>query len=294
MTDRLRELEVFTEIAAAGSLAEAGRRLNLSPPAVTRILAGLEDRLGVRLIQRSTRSLKLTEAGLRLREFAHRLLADMEEAEREVAGAGIVPKGPVSITASTSFGRLAVVPVFAAFLEANPRVSGSVYLWDRNVNLIEEGLDVAVRIGDLPDSGLYARRLGHVRRVLVASPGYLERAGTPSSADDLQLHRIIAFRGVMPTDRISLKGITRTVTPWVEINDALSAIALAENDFGITVALSYMARKQLADGTLIELLPDLAPPERPVHLVWPEARLPTLAVRSFLDYAQPRLTRVLA
>lgn len=294
MTDRVRELEVFTEIAAAGSLAAAGRRLNMSPPAVTRILAALEERLGVRLIQRSTRHLSLTEAGMRFRESAHRLLADIEEAEREAAGAGATPRGRMSVTASTSFGRLAVVPLFASFLEANPRVNGSVYLWDRNVNLIEEGLDVAVRIGQLPDSGLYARRLGHVRRVLVASPDYLARAGTPSSADELQLHRIIAFRGVMPTDRIALRGVARTVTPWIEINDALSAISLAESGHGITVALSYMARNHIAEGRLVELMPELAPPERPVNLVWPEARLPTLAVRSFLDYAQPRLSRILA
>lgn len=294
MTDRVRELEVFTEIAAAGSLAAAGRRLNMSPPAVTRILAALEERLGVRLIQRSTRHLSLTEAGMRFRESAHRLLADIEEAEREATGAGATPRGRMSVTASTSFGRLAVVPLFASFLEANPRVNGSVYLWDRNVNLIEEGLDVAVRIGQLPDSGLYARRLGHVRRVLVASPDYLARAGTPSSADELQLHRIIAFRGVMPTDRIALRGVARTVTPWIEINDALSAISLAESGHGITVALSYMARNHIAEGRLVELMPELAPPERPVNLVWPEARLPTLAVRSFLDYAQPRLSRILA
>lgn len=292
--DRLRELEVFAEIASAGSLAEAGRRLNLSPPAVTRILAGLEDRLGVRLVQRTTRNLNLTEAGLRFRESAQRLLADMEDAEREAAGAGVVPQGRVAITASTSFGRQAVAPVFAAFLEAHPRVRGAMHLWDRNVNLIDEGIDVAVRIGALPDSGLYARRLGAVRNMLVASPGYLERAGTPAHPDDLALHRIIAFRGVMPTDRIALKGVTRTITPWIEINDALSAISLAAEGHGITVALSYLAKSLIAEGRLVEVLPDLAPAERPVHLVWPEARLPTLAVRAFLDYAQPRLARSVA
>ncbi|MDJ0860234.1 MAG: LysR family transcriptional regulator [Dinoroseobacter sp.] len=291
--DRLRELEVFTEIAAVGSLAEAGRRLNLSPPAVTRILAGLEERLGVRLVQRTTRSLSLTEAGLRFRDSAHRLLADMDEAEREAAGAGVVPQGRVAITASTSFGRLAVVPVFAEFLNANPRVRGCVHLWDRNVNLIEEGIDVAVRIGDLPDSGLFARRLGVVRNMLVASPDYLARAGVPAHPDDLARHQIIAFRGVMPTDRIALKGITRTVSPWIELNDALSAISLAEAGHGLTVSLSYLTRKLVTQGRLVEVFPEIAPPERPVHLVWPEARLPTLAVRSFLDHAQPKLSAVL-
>ena len=292
--DRLRELEVFTEIAAVGSLAEAGRRLNLSPPAVTRILAGLEDRLGVRLVQRTTRSLNLTEAGLRFRDSANRLLADMEEAEREAAGAGVLPQGRVAITASTSFGRLAVVPIFAEFLDAHPRVRGCVHLWDRNVNLIEEGIDVAVRIGDLPDSGLFARRLGSVRNMLVASPNYLDRAGTPAHPDDLALHRIIAFRGVMPTDRIILHGVSRLVTPWIEVNDALSAISLAEQGHGLTVALSYMTKGLIAQGKLVEVLPDIAPPERPVHLVWPEARLPTIAVRAFLDHAQPKLTAIVS
>ncbi|MEM8630737.1 MAG: LysR family transcriptional regulator [Pseudomonadota bacterium] len=292
--DRIKELEVFTEIAAAGSLAAAGRRLNLSPPAVTRILSGLEDRLGVRLVQRTTRNLHLTEAGLRFRASAHRLLEDMDAAEREAAGAGLVPQGRVAVTASTSFGRLAVAPVFAAYLDAHPRVQGSLQLWDRNVNLIEEGIDVAVRIGALPDTGLIARRLGAVRRILVASPEYLARMGAPAGPDDLALHRFIAFRGLMPTDRILFDGATRAVTPWLEINDALSAVRLAEAGYGITVALSYMTLPQIAEGSLVEVLPDVAPPARPVHLVWPEARLPTPAVRAFLDHAHPKLSSALA
>lgn len=294
MTDRLRELEVFTEIAAGGSLAEAGRRLNISPPAVTRILAGLEERLGVRLVQRTTRHLSLTEAGLRFQEAANRLLSELENAEREATGAGGMPQGRVAITAPTSFGRLAVAPIFADFLEANPKVRGTLHLWDRNVNLVEEGLDVAVRIGDLPDSGLVARKVGAVRRVLVASPGYLERTGIPKTPDDLSLHHFIAFRGIMPRDRIVLKGMTRTIAPWLELNDALSALSLAEDGRGMTVAMSYLTRELVSKGQLVELLPDLATAEWPVHLVWPEARLPTPAVRAFLDFARPRLTRLLA
>lgn len=291
--DRLRELEVFAEIATAGSMAEAGRRLNLSPPAVTRLLAGLEERLGVRLVQRTTRRLHLTEAGQRFFAAAERFLADMDAAEREAAGSGLVPQGRVAITASTSFGRLAVVPVFAEFLEANPRVSGSVHLWDRNVNLVEEGIDVAVRIGELQDAGLIARRVGHVRRMLVASPDYLNRVGTPTDADALVRHRFVTFRGVMPTDRISLDGVSRNVTPWIVLNDALSSLALAEAGHGITLAMSYLTRSQIADGTLIEVLPHIAPPPLPVHLVWPEARMPTAAVRTFIDHAHARLSALL-
>ena len=294
MADRLRELEVFSEIAASGSLAEAGRRLNISPPAVTRILAGLEERLGVRLVQRTTRHLNLTEAGLRFLEAANRLLSELEDAEREAVGAGGMPQGRVAITAPTSFGRLAVAPIFADFLEANPKVRGTLHLWDRNVNLVEEGLDVAVRIGDLPDSGLVARKVGAVRRVLVASPTYLEKTGMPETPDDLSLLRFIAFRGIMPRDRILLKGATRTVSPWLELNDALAALSLAEDGRGVTVAMSYLTRELTAKGRLVELLPELATAERPVNLVWPEARLPTPAVRAFLDFARPRLTQLLA
>ncbi len=292
--DRLRELEVFVEIASATSMAEAGRRLNLSPPAVTRILAGLEDRIGARLVQRTTRSLKLTEAGQRFLGAAERLLVDMDAAEREAAGTGVVPQGRVAITASTSFGRLAVVPLFAEFLAAHPRVTGSVHLWDRNVNLVDEGIDIAVRIGPLPDAGLIARRCGDVRRMLVASPDYLARRGAPQRADDLALHRIIAFRGVMPTNRIALEGASRTVDPWIVLNDALSALAVAEDGYGITLTMSYLARSRIADGTLIEVLPDVAPPKVPVHLVWSEARMPTAAVRAFIDTAQPKLADLLS
>ncbi|MEO0991101.1 MAG: LysR family transcriptional regulator [Pseudomonadota bacterium] len=292
--DRLRELEVFVEIASATSMAEAGRRLNLSPPAVTRILAGLEDRIGARLVQRTTRSLNLTEAGQRFLAAAERLLLDMDAAEREAAGTGIVPQGRVAITASTSFGRLAVVPLFAEFLAAHPRVTGSVHLWDRNVNLVDEGIDVAVRIGPLPDAGLIARRCGDVRRMLVASPEYLARHGAPEHADDLALRRIIAFRGVMPTNRIALAGVSRTVEPWIVLNDALSALALAEGNHGITMTMSYLARSRIADGALVEVLPDLAPAKVPVNLVWPEARMPTAAVRSFIDTVQPQLAGLLS
>ena len=291
--DRLRELEVFSEIATARSLAEAGRRLNMSPPAVTRTLAALEERLGVRLVQRTTRSLKLTDAGRRFREAATRLLDDMDAAEREAAGSGLTPRGRVAITASSGFGRLAVVPLFAEYLDHNPQVTGSVHLWDRNVNLVEEGIDLAVRIGPLPDAGLIARRVGDVRRMLVASPNYLDRMGGVDDANALARQRIIVFRGLMPTDRVVLGGASRAVAPWLELNDALAALALAEGGYGVTLTMSYLARPRIAAGVLVEVLPEFAPPVAPVHLVWPEARMTTAAVRNFIDFAQPRLAALL-
>ena len=289
--DRLREIEVFAEIADAGSLAEAGRRLRLSPPAVTRILAGLEERLGVRLIQRTTRRLSLTEAGLRFHEAAQALLSELEAAERDASGFDRTPRGRIAITASASFGRMAVAPVLAEFLAEHPQVRGALFLWDRVVNLVEEGIDLAVRIGSLPDMGFIATQIGWVRRLLVASPAYLARMGVPETPEALADHRLIAFRGLLPTDRIAFAGGSQRVSPWLELNDAAAALALAEAGHGIAVALSYMTAEAERAGRLVEVLASDATPARQVHLVWPEGRLPTQAVRAFIDHAKPRLAR---
>lgn len=291
--DRLREMEVFAEIAEAGSFAAAARRLRMSPPAVTRLVAALEERLGARLIQRTTRTMRLTEAGRRFREAAARVLSEVEAAERGVAGETAAPRGKITITASTSFGRMAVSPVAARFLAANPGVTASLLLVDRVVNLLEEGIDVGIRIGELPDSRLIGRRVGAVRRILVASPGYLSGTGAPAHPGDLKDHRFIAFTGLMPTRSLTFNqgGEALSVTPpdWLELNDAAAALALAEAGEGVTIALSYMVAEALAGGRLVEILPAFAPPTRPIHLLYSETRLLTPAVRAFVDFAQPRL-----
>lgn len=296
--DRLHELEVFVAVADAGSFAKAGVRLRLSPPAVTRAIAALEDRLGARVFHRTTRSLTITDVGQRFLESARRLLTDLDAAEKEAVGETAMPQGHLAITASVTFGRSALAPLVCDFLSRYPRVTASVLLVDRVVNLVEEGVDVAVRIGPLPDSTLVAKRVGAVRRILVASPGYLARRGTPASPADLKLHSVIAFTGLLPNRELRFDNPqgpgSVVLDPALEINDALAAIDASEAGHGITIALSYMVRDRIREGRLIPVLDDLTPPPRPVHLVYSQARLVAPKIRAFLDFAAPRLKQVLA
>jgi DNA-binding transcriptional LysR family regulator len=196
--DRLHELEVFVAVADAGSFARAAARLRLSPPAVTRAVAALEERLGTRVFTRTTRSLTVTDVGQRFLASARRILADLETAKQEAIGEAAAPQGHLAITASVTFGRSALAPVVCGFLERHRRVTASVLLLDRVTNLVEEGIDIAVRIGHLPDSTLVARRIGSVRRILVASPGYLARRDPLRSPSDLRRHAVIGLTGLMP------------------------------------------------------------------------------------------------
>lgn len=267
--------------------------MRLSPPAVTRAISALEDRLGARVFNRTTRSLTITDVGERFLESARRILTDLESAEKEAVGETAVPQGRLTITASVTFGRSALVPVVCGFLSQHPRMKASVILLDRIVNLIEEGVDVAVRIGPLPDSNMVAKRVGAVRRILVASPDYLARRGTPASPAELKLHSFIAFTGLMPNRewRFSNEQGTNSVTidSAFEINDAVAAIGAAEMGHGIAIALSYMVRDKIREGKLTTILNDYTPPPRPVHLVFAQARLVAPKIRTFVDYAAPRL-----
>jgi len=295
--DRLHELEVFVAVADAGSFAKAGTRLRLSPPAVTRGVSALEDRLGARVFNRTTRSLTITDVGQRFLESARRILMDLDTAEKEAVGETAMPQGHLTITASVTFGRSALAPVVCGFLGQHPRVTASVLLLDRIVNLVEEGIDVAVRIGTLPDSSLIAKRIGTVRRVLVASPDYLARRGTPTAPADLKLHSVIAFTGLMPNRewRFNTEQNQNSIVlnPIFEINDALAAIQAAEMGHGITIALSYMVHDKIRDGKLVPVLDDVTPSPWPVHLVYPQARLVAPKIRAFIDFAAPRLRAAL-
>ncbi len=297
MMDRFHELEVFVAVADAGSFAKAGARLRLSPPAVTRAISALENRLGARVFNRTTRSLAITDVGQRFLESGRRVLDDLEAAEKEAVGASAMPQGHLTMTASVTFGRSAVAPVVSAFLEQHPRVSASVLLLDRVVNLVEEGIDIAVRIGSLPDSSLVARRIGTVSRVLVASPDYLARREAPAAPADLRLHAFIAFTGLVPNREWRFQdrqkhGSVR-LQPAFEINDAAAAIEAAETGHGITAALSYMVSDRIREGKLVPVLAAFALPPQPVHLVYPHARLVAPKLRAFVDFAAPRLKAVL-
>lgn len=296
--DRFNELKVLLAVAETGGFAKAAARLNSSPPAVTRAIAGLEARLGVELFKRTTRRVHLTENGQVLAERARLVLADLEAAEREASGAAALPTGQLTITASVTMGRSILPPVISKFLDAHPRVTARAVLLDRVVNLVEEGMDVALRVGQLPDSSMISRTLGEVRRLLVASPGYLERRGTPRAPADLKLHSIIAFTGLMANREWTYAGDRSSsrvaLQPRFEINDASAAIGAAEAGDGITIALSYMVAKQVREGRLVPVLERHAQPAVPVQLVYPESRLVAPKVRAFVDFATPRLRSALA
>lgn len=295
--DRLHEMEVFIAVAEAGGFAKAGGRLRLSPPAVTRAVYALEDRLGARVFNRTTRSLTITDVGQRFLESARRILTELDTAEKEAVGETSMPQGHLTLTASVTFGRFTLAPIVAGFLNQHPRVTASVLLLDRIVNLVEEGVDVAIRIGPLPDSTLIAKRIGAVRRVLVASPKYLRQRGTPKAPADLKLHSVIAFTGLMPGREWRFSNGQKqgsvSLRPNIEINDASAAIEAAERGHGITVALSYMVNDKIRKGQLATVLEAFSPEPEPVHLVYPEARLIAPKVRAFIDYSAPRLKSAL-
>lgn len=291
--DRLHEMEVFVAVVEAGSLAAAGRRLRLSAPSITRTIAALEARLGTRLLNRTTRRLSLTEAGTRYLVSCQRLLADVEMAEIEASGETATPQGRLTVTASVMFGRIAVAPMIGEFLAAHPRVTASLMLYDRVINLVEEGVDVAVRIGHLPDSSLVARRVGEVRRVLVASPAYIAARGTPLHPVDLKSHSIVSFSGSMPNRAFRYQSGGRLVevglTPRLEVNDATSALTATLAGQGITYVYCYMVGQKLASGELVPILAPFWMPSAPVQIVYPQSRLMAGKVRAFVDWMAPKL-----
>jgi DNA-binding transcriptional LysR family regulator len=295
--DRFNELRVFVAVADNGGLARAAIAIRSSPPAVTRTIAALEERLGVRLFERTTRSLHLTEPGITFLEEARRLLSDLEDAEQNIAGQAKVLSGQLTVTASLTFGRAMLQPIILEFIDANPRINVSMLLFDRVVDLIDEGFDLAVRIANLPDSSLVSRHVGEVSRLLVASPAYLAKRGIPKTPDDLLHHTIIALPALMPNRewRYSKAGKTVRLSLPVrlEINDAHACIDAAEQGKGVTFALSYMVRNAIRDGRLVPLLSTFSQSPVPVNFVYAQRRLVMPKVRAFIDFAAPKLTAAL-
>ena len=289
--DRFDELQIFIAILEAGSLSGAARRLQRSAPAVTRALEALEDRVGVRLIERTTRRLAPTEAGVRLAETARRVLADYEDAVHEEEGGPL--RGKLRITAPHVFGRRHLTPTIIAFLDLHPALQVEMVFNDRNVDLIEHRIDLALRIGELPDTGMVARRVGQVRRVLVASPTYLERRGAPASPEELERHDVIYNSGVSNNSewRFLHQGreLVVKLTPRLSVNeiDAILMAVLAGR--GIGRPLSYQVAEQVADGSLVRLLGDYEPAVLPVHLLVTGTRHMPPRLRACFDYLAARL-----
>lgn len=293
--DRLQAMSVFVAVAEEGGFAAAARRLSMSPPSVTRSVASLEERIGTRLLHRTTRHIRLTEAGHRYFEDCRRILSEIEEAEQIAAGFHSEPKGQLSLTASVLFGRMHVAPILLDFLNRYPQVSARTLFVDRVVNLMEEGVDIAIRIAHLPDSGLTALRVGSVRRVVCAAPQYLREHGVPETPSDLARHRIIGFEGVSSgsewpfPDGHSQKQVA--VSPHLVTNTAELAIDAALAGHGITRVLSYMIAQYIAAGRLQIILEDFEPAPVPIHIVHHEGRQTSARVRAFVDFAADRLRK---
>jgi DNA-binding transcriptional LysR family regulator len=291
--DRFRELSVFVAVAEEGAFNAAARRLNLSPPAVTRLVTALEARIGARLFTRTTRRVAPTEAGRRLLADAARILAELDEAEASAAGAHQSPRGMLRVTAPVLFGQRHIAPILRDFLDAYPEVSATALFVDRVVDLIDEGLDVALRIGALPDSTLSAVRVGAVRRVTVAAPGYVAAHGMPATPDDLAGHRIVSPLTLHEATRWSFVAGGRSsivhLAPRLAVNTMTAAIEAASAGWGITRVLSYQVADALADGTLVEVLGDREDRRIPVHLVHSEGRRAAAKIRAFVDLAAERL-----
>jgi DNA-binding transcriptional LysR family regulator len=289
--DRLDELAIFVAIVDQGTLAGAARRLRRSAPAVTRALTALEDRIGARLIERTTRRLAPTESGRALADRARVLLSDYQTAVTGVADAPI--SGLLRVTAPVQFGQRHVTPVVTRFLDQHPAVAVELTLGDRYLDLIEEGLDVAVRIGELPDSSLLARRVGEVRRVLVASPAYVAERGLPRRPADLGGHDTIfgtsRHGGLEWRFGPSSRGPVVRIAPRLLVNEVEAQLLAARSGRGIARVLSYQVVEDFAAGTLVRLLPQYEPAALPVHLVTLGGGHLAPKVAAFLDHATAAL-----
>jgi len=296
--DRLHLLTVFVAVAEEESFAGGARRLEMSPPAVTRAIAALEDRLGVKLLNRTTRYVRVTDAGNRYLDDARRIIGEMDEADEAAAGINAEPRGHLAVTAPVLFGRMFVIPGIVDYLQRYPDMEVSAVFLDRVVNLLEEGFDVGVRIGELPDSSMRATRVGQIRRILCASTDYLEKHGIPNNPAELSGHSIIAATGVSPTNdwkfSQGLKLFSVRVKPKLTVSSNDAAIEAACQGLGITRLMSYQVAPHLASGQLKIILSDFEPVTLPIHVLHREGRYASAKVRSFVDLIATRLREELS
>lgn len=291
--DRLDAMAVLIAVAEAGSFSAASRKQRQPLATISRKIADLEAHLGAKLVMRTRRGTELTEAGQSYLEASRRILEQIEEAERVAAGEYTAPRGELRVTASTLFGQLHVLPVAFAFLDQNPEITLKLHLEDRQIDLVGEHIDVAVRIGHLEGDGLIAKKVGEVRRVLCASPDYLARRGTPRTPDDLAAHDGISFRGFSATPEWRYRGdnpmLGREPKPRVSVNSTAAAIDATLAGFGLARLLSYQIEAPLQQGRLQTVLTEFEPAPLPVNLVHLGNGLRSLKVRAFLDWMAPRL-----
>jgi DNA-binding transcriptional LysR family regulator len=293
MMDRLESMSILVAAAEAGSLSAAGRHLGIPLSTVSRKVSELEAYLKTTLLNRSSRRLILTDAGRSYVTDCKRILDQVGEAERAATGEYSAPKGDLIITAPIVFGRLHVVPVVAAFLKAYREIDIRIVLADRVVNLLEAHIDIAVRIGELPDSSLVATRVGTIRRVVCGSRAYFAERGTPKSPSDLATHDCVTFEGLMSphtwTFRMGKADTPVAIHSRLVVNTAEAAIDAAIAGVGITRVLSYQIASAMRTGALALALEEFEPAPWPISLVYAGQRLLPLKLRAFLDFAVPRL-----
>jgi len=291
--DRLYLMTVYVAVAEEQGFAAGARRLRMSPPAVTRAVAALEERLGVKLLDRTTRHVRVTEAGQRYLDDARRIIAEVDEADDAVAGINAAPRGHLTVTAPVLFGRLYVMPGIVDYLQRYPGMDVSTVFVDRVTNLLEEGIDVGIRIGELPDSSMRAVPVGRVRRMIIAAPTYIEKHGAPLTPQELEQHTIVGSSGssVPPDWRFQHGGSTQSlrVKPRLGVNNNDSAIEAVRSGFGIARLLSYQAAALLDSGDLVEVLQDYATPAVPIHIIHRDSRQGSTRIRSFVDLMAERL-----
>lgn len=295
--DRFEAMSVFVEVVDAGSLSAASRKLKMPLPTVSRKVTQLEAHLKARLLNRSTRKLVLTDAGRSFLLSCKSILENVREAERAASGEYTAPTGELVITAPIVLGRLHVLPIATEFLKAYPDVQARLVLGDASLDLLENHIDIAVRIGELPGSNLIATRVGTIKTVVCASPDYLSRRGTPKRPQDLADHECISFTGLTSPDvwtfRTRRADLAVPVRSRLVVNTAEAAIDAAIQGAGVTRVLSYQVESALRAGKLITALENYESAPVPVSLVYTSQRLLPLKVRAFLEYASPRLRKVL-
>lgn len=289
---RLQAMQVFVKVAETGGFAEAARHLNMSPPAVTRAIASLEEIIGTRLFIRTTRSVKLTEAGIRYFDDCRRILADIAEAEAAAAGSYGRPTGTLTVTASVLFGQAFMIPIITEYLEQNASVTVNGLFVDRVTNVVEEGIDVAIRIGHLPDSSHSAIRVGSVRRVICGAPEYFARHGVPHHPSDLVDHEVIIGMSALSSHEWRFGTDQKTivhVSPRLSFSTYEAVIRATMNGWGLSRPLSYQIGQALVEGKLQTVLSDFEEEPLPIHIVHPEGRRASAKVRAFVDLAVDRL-----
>jgi DNA-binding transcriptional LysR family regulator len=294
MMDRLDTVAIFVEVAEQGSFVKAAKRLGRSTAGVSRAVAALEARLDTALLRRTTRAVTLTDAGARYLERCRHLLAGFEELEAAAASEKVEPQGLISLTVPVVFGRLHVLPITAHFLSAYPRVEMRLLMHDRNVSLVDEGIDVGVRLGPLEDSTLRATKVGHVARCVYASPAYLARRGVPQVPDELVEHDCIAITSIRSNDALwsfGRRGARRTVkvSPRVTVTTIDAGVEAAVLGMGLARLHSYQADRHVEQGLLVPVLEGYGPEEVPIHVIQPASAHVPAKTRALVDMLVPAL-----